>query len=215
MKDSRPGSHPDIPELDWSAYYARGAGRAPRDLVLRGAAAAGTLGSAVDLGCGDGTETTWLLDHGWSVTAVDRTAEAMPLVRAHAVGSDRLSTVVADLADYEVPPADLVLACLSLPFVRPAAFDRTWAGIRTAVSGGGVLAVNLFGDRDTWAQPGSAIAEMTFHSREQVEALLAGLDVVELTEDEHDGPSGAGPKHWHTFDVIARGMPGAEPGERR
>ncbi|RCS64216.1 hypothetical protein CIK81_03165 [Brachybacterium sp. JB7] len=30
------------------------------------------------------------------------------------------------------------------------------------------------------------------------------LEILELTEDERDGRSFSGPKHWHTFRVIAR-----------
>ncbi|GAA4430851.1 hypothetical protein GCM10023169_34710 [Georgenia halophila] len=45
---------------------------------------------------------------------------------------------------------------------------------------------------------------MTFHDRDQVEALLDGLVIVELSDSEFDGPSGRGPKHWHGYDVVAR-----------
>ncbi|MGO3293883.1 MAG: hypothetical protein ACTIMB_14405 [Brachybacterium alimentarium] len=34
--------------------------------------------------------------------------------------------------------------------------------------------------------------------------LLYGLEILELTEEERDGRSFSGPKHWHTFRVIAR-----------
>ena len=64
-----------------------------------------------------------------------------------------------------------------------------------------MLAVTLFGERDCWA---AEYPEMTFHSRAAVEARLDGLDVVELTEDERDGSSDVGPKHWHVFEVLAR-----------
>ena len=33
--------------------------------------------------------------------------------------------------------------------------------------------------------------------------MLDGLEVLELTERDEDGMSGAGPKHWHVFDVLA------------
>ncbi|GAB3192593.1 hypothetical protein [Nesterenkonia suensis] len=48
------------------------------------------------------------------------------------------------------------------------------------------------------------MAGMTFHTREQVEAVVAGLEVLQLQEHEFDRPSGRGPKHWHRYDVIAR-----------
>jgi hypothetical protein len=45
---------------------------------------------------------------------------------------------------------------------------------------------------------------MTFHARHQVEVLLDGLDILRLQETEQDGHAFSGPKHWHTFDILAR-----------
>ena len=45
---------------------------------------------------------------------------------------------------------------------------------------------------------------MTFHARNQVEVLLDGLDILRLEETEYDGRAFSGPKHWHTFDILAR-----------
>jgi hypothetical protein len=44
----------------------------------------------------------------------------------------------------------------------------------------------------------------TFHTRRQVEMLLDGLDILRLDETERDGHAFSGPKHWHTFDILAR-----------
>lgn len=47
-------------------------------------------------------------------------------------------------------------------------FPALWARIRRALAPGGVVAGQLFGTRDTWADdPG-----MTFHTRHQAETLL-------------------------------------------
>ena len=45
---------------------------------------------------------------------------------------------------------------------------------------------------------------MRFHERADVDRLLDGFDVIVLDETEQDGMSFLGPKHWHTFDVVAR-----------
>lgn len=195
---------PSTADADWSAYYRMTSGRPPRDLVRKGLLAAGRVGTAVDLGCGDGTETLWLLEQGWQVLAVDREPSAVELVQKRAGGAATLRTAVADLVTDEIPAADLVLACASLPFVPPEAFGDVWRRIRSAARGG-VLAVHLFGDRDSWASGPSAVAGMTFHRRAEVEQLLTGLEVVSLDEAEYDGPSGRGPKHWHRYDIVARG----------
>ena len=59
---------------------------------------AGSLrpGRALDLACGDGRNAAWLARHGWSVTAVDFSAEALELARAHAPAG--IDWVLADAA---------------------------------------------------------------------------------------------------------------------
>jgi hypothetical protein len=52
---------------------------------------------------------------------------------------------------------------------------------------------------------------MTFHARPEVEALLDGMQILRLEETEQDGHAASGPKHWHTFDILARNHPLVSP----
>ena len=68
----------------WAGYYASSARREPRPLPL---AACEELGpgqdrQAIDLGCGEGTDTLELLARGWSVLAVDAQPAGLALLRA-------------------------------------------------------------------------------------------------------------------------------------
>jgi hypothetical protein len=79
--------------------------------------------------------------------------------------------------------------------------DPDVAGGVQAIDGlpGGVLAVNLFGDRDAWAgEPG-----MTFLTREAARMLCAGLEISFWHEEDAEGPAYSGPKHWHVYDIVA------------
>ncbi|MDZ5078318.1 hypothetical protein [Nesterenkonia sp. HG001] len=125
----------------------------------------------------------------WSVSAVDL--------------DSGLTAAVEDLEAVEPPRADLLLACMSLPFLGPTELATLWERILAALHPGGVLAVNLLGDRDSWAHGDTAVAGMTFHRRNEVEAMVSGLGILQLEEHEFDGPSGRDPKHWHRYDVIA------------
>ena len=99
-----------------------------------------------------------------------------------------------------MPSAHLIHAGFSLPFCAPQQFPALWARIGRALAPGGVFAGQLFGTHDTWAGD----PDMTFYARHQVEVLLDGLDIVRLEETERDGHAFTGPKHWHTFDILAR-----------
>ena len=191
-------------DADWAEYYRRLSGRPPRPLALRATELKPAPGLALDLGCGDGTETVFLLEQGWSVVAVDREPAALELTSERAGGTGMLTVQIADLVDYEPPKADLILASATLPFVPGEHFASVWARLRYALKTSGLLAVHLFGNRDSWSEGEDSVEGMTFHSRAAAEKILRGLDVLQLQEHEYDGGSGRGPKHWHRFDIIAR-----------
>ena len=190
----------------WRRYYAA-VGDAPRETLLQALAALESEGRppgvAVDLGCGSGRDTLELLRRGWRVVAVDAEPAAIELLLGHpdAASRDRLQTVVARVADAEWPEAELVNASFSLPFCRPDEFERTWTRIVASLGPGGCFCGQLFGERDGWAPAD----DMTFHSRAEVEELVAGLDVERLDELEEDGRTAVGDaKHWHLFHLVAR-----------
>lgn len=191
-------------DADWAEYYRQLSGRPPRPLALRAAELAPAPGLALDLGCGDGTETQFLLKQGWRVIAVDLEPAAVELTRNRTERYENLTVEVADLVQYTPDRADLILASATLPFIPAGAFSKIWEKLLSALNPHGLLAVHLFGDRDSWAAGENAVEGMTFHTRRQVEDLLQGLEILRFQEDEFDGGSGRGPKHWHRFEVIAR-----------
>jgi SAM-dependent methyltransferase len=198
---------------DWAGYYAWSADREPRALLL---AACERLGDgagrmAIDLGCGHGTEALALLDRGWSVLAVDMQQAGLAMLRARVPAgyADRIGIVCASFADVGLPPAYLIHAGFSLPFCPPSRFPGLWRRIRRALVPGGIFAGQLFGLRDSWAGE----LGMTFQGPAEVDRLLDGLEILELHEAERDGEAFSGPKHWHTYDILARQPAGrASPG---
>ncbi len=201
----RPRTPAEETEL-WNGYYASQTGRTTRPLFDEAMAQVGTGAEeprlAVDLGCGDGTESLALLSRGWRVLAVDKQAEAIDLLgsRVHPDHRPRLEARVAAIEDAVLPACDLIYAGYSLPFVAPARFGGMWAGMVQALRPGGCFAGQLFGDRDSW----TVDPRMTFQTRTEALALLAPLRVEVFREREEDGSSFSGPKHWHIFDIIAR-----------
>jgi hypothetical protein len=193
----------------WGAYYATTLGREPRPLFLKGAAAAKASGlgpgQAVEIGFGDGTETLALLGDGWHVLAIDPAPEAATVLlpQVPEVVRDRLEIRTSPAEAVELPPFELLYAGYVLPFLDPPAFERFWADTRGRLRPGGLLVVNFFGVRDSWfGREG-----MNFIELDAVRQLFDGLEIVALDEEDQDGNSFLGPKHWHVFDVIARRAP--------
>lgn len=193
---------------DWTEYY-EAAGDEPRSTLLEALRRFDEEGRrerfAVDLGCGTGRDTFELLRRGWSVLALDGTAEAIerlgsrPGLSARERG--RLETRLVRFEDADWPAADLVNSSFALPFCPPEAFPALWHRIERSLRPGGRFSGHLFGDRDGW----SGEDDMNFHAPAEVEALLASFEVELLDEVEEDGSTATGkPKHWHLFHVVAR-----------
>jgi tellurite methyltransferase len=193
-------------DRDWAAYYAKTAGRAPRETLLFALdrfEAEGRIGDAVDLGCGGGRDTVELLRRGWRVLAIDAEPAGVAHLRARGdlPASGRLETKVARMEDAALPPCDLVNSSFALPLCPPARFPALWVGIVAALRPGGRFAGQCCGDRDSWAEDPS----LTHHSRAQAEALFDGFEIESFREEEEDSTTPRGTaKHWHIFHVVAR-----------
>jgi SAM-dependent methyltransferase len=198
--------------MDWSDFYADQAGRAVRPTFAaalerwrdaHGAAA----GRAIDLGCGDGVESRALVAAGWRVLALDADARVVERVTDGVPDADRARLTVRrasfeELASSDgeaLPAADLVYAGFALPFCSGDVFEVLWARIRQCLLPGGLFAGQLFGPHDDFA----VWPDVNTHDRADVERLLDGLTVLQLDEEDKDGRSFAGPKHWHVFHIIA------------
>lgn len=191
---------------DWRGYYARTAFRPPRETLVKAIDAferEDGPGFAIDLGCGGGRDAAELLRRGWHVLAVDAESAAVERLAARSdlPTSGRLQTRICRFEDIDLPRADLVNASFSLPHCRPEAFARLWCNIAGSLAPRGRFAGQLYGDRDQWfGGPG-----LTFFSRVEVEALLAGFEIEFFREEEDDAVTPRGrTKHWHIFHVTAR-----------
>lgn len=194
------------PGSGWAAYYQATLGREPRPLFVKGMAALEAAsvspGQAIEIGFGDGRETLALLHVGWRVLAIDSSPSAADVLRPQVPESAaaRLTIESAPAESVDLPPFDLLYAGYALPFLDPARFGRFWDGVRSQVRSGGFIVINFFGPHDSWA----GREGMSFVDLETVRGLVDGLEVLAIDEQDQDGDSFLGPKHWHVFDVIAR-----------
>jgi len=71
----------------------------------------GTSGKALDIGCGAGTDSVYLAQQGWDVTALDFIPKALEFTQARAAAAGvSVTPVEADITTWEVPGAfDVVL----------------------------------------------------------------------------------------------------------
>lgn len=165
------------------------------------------VGTALDLGCGEGGDAIWLARSGWQVTAVDISTTALERAGAAAeaarVPPGRIEWVAADLASWQPTKTyDLVSACF---LQSPVSMPRTEILRRaaSAVAPGGSLVIISHAEPPPWAAnhtPGDPWSSGHHHAEmlgpaEEVAAL--GLDskdwdvvLAEVRERNATGPDG-------------------------
>ena len=195
----------------WTDYYQAVEGRPPRETLVMALerfavelppGMRGTIGTAVDLGCGDGRDTVELLRQRWRVIAVDGEPEAITRLRQRSdINRTYLETRVQRFENLTLPPdVDLVNASFCLPFCPLDFFAALWEEIVTALRPGGRFCGHLFGDRDSWVN----YADINYHTRGQVDRLLDPFTIELLDEEEHPGRTALGEeKHWHIYNIVA------------
>ena len=191
-----------MPEFMWTNFYNITKHHPHWELLERAAALFGQPGRALDLGAGAGRDTRFLLARGWSVTAVDREAEAVALLAQ--LPDERLRVVQSSFEDFDYGHEvyDLVSAQFALPFNPRTSFDDVVARIKDSLKPGGIFTGQFFGIHDQWNTPDTS---MTFLTRGQVDELMSDMQVIELREEEHMGKTANGEaKYWHVFHIIAK-----------
>lgn len=196
-----------LPEPDWHAYNAAAAGRPARRLVHRAILAAGGDGQgkvALEIGAGGGADALEFARRGWTVHAYD----GDDTIAGRLVENSRMDGCIhfhhGDIAQVTAfPVADVIYSAYALPMLG-SHLPAVWERLRGALKPGGVLAVDLFGTRDSWAdRPDIAVV-----SDEQIEQMFAGTRIFGREVRDEDGRSiAAGTdarKHWHVITLIAR-----------
>jgi SAM-dependent methyltransferase len=189
-------------QFDWAKFYTHTRERPPWPRMMRAASLVPRRERALDLGCGAGRDTRYLLEQGFQVTAVDADANAMAILATFP--QERLRAVQSSFVDLVFERYDLINAHFCLPFLPREQFCAVFDKVREALNPDGIFVGQFFGIHDQWHTPERA-SSMTFLTREEALQALQGLDVIEFEEEDVDSVVADGsPKHWHVFHIIAR-----------
>lgn len=191
--------------VDWTNFIDGSPDRAVRPLVPRvlGLREQSPPGVAVDLGSGDGTESRFLAVNGWRVHSFDSASDTQTRTVAGLTQLDaaRITPTHIEFEELQaLPRNDLTYAGRSLPFCAEESFPRLWSVIRASIRPSGWFVGDFFGLHDSWL----GRSDMNFHSREEIELLLNGLEIFQLTETEGPADTPFGTKHMHILTVMAR-----------
>jgi SAM-dependent methyltransferase len=159
---------------------------------------------AIDLGCGQGNDTLYLIKSGWKVLGIDR-EDVEARIRKR-LNEQQQASFKFELQNFEnlkiIGKTDLVVANFSLFFCNNNKFNETWNSIIESIRERGYFVGNFLGNRDTWVK---TKPEMTFFTERQLKELLVNFKIIEFSEIEVDKTTALGnPKHWHFFNIIVQ-----------
>ena len=157
------------------------------------------IDNAIDLGCGSGNETVYMIKNGIKVLAVDRQLnQDFILNRLSDNEKKMISFKESSFENVELPRTNLLTAFFSIPFCNPNNFDELWNKIYNSIEDDGFLVGQLFGDRDAW----NVVDSINTFPIDKVKEYLKGYKIIKLEEVEYVRESDN--KKWHFYDIIAQ-----------
>jgi len=160
-------------EFEWSMH--------PNQFVAAELAAL-PPGRALDLAAGEGRNSVWLAERGWSVTAVDFSRVGLDKGRtlgaARGVADGQVDWVVADLSEYSPARAAFGLVLIAYLQVDAALRARVLAGAAAALTPGGTLLVVGHDLTNLTEGVGGPQSPDVLYTPEAITAGLPGLRIV-------------------------------------
>ena len=161
------------------------------------------VGKAIDLGCGTGRDTVFLIKNNWNVLAIDReNTKEIIYDKLNEKEKNRFRFICQSFEEIELEKNDLIVANYSIPFCSKENFNDFWIKIVESINKNGYFVGNFFGINDSWYNEKENVL---FLSKEQVLKLFESFQLLKFQEVEKNGKTGLGQiKHWHTFEIIAK-----------
>ena len=159
--------------------------------------------NAIELGCGAGRDSIYLIKNGWNVLAIDKEdVKARISKKLNKEELKRFRFSKQNFESLELECTNLLVANFSLSFCDKNYFKELWNKINNSILKDGYFVGNFFGNNDEWKNSNN---KMTFLTKDQVMELFKQFNIISFQEFEKDGNTALGKaKHWHIFFIIAK-----------
>ena len=127
-------------------FYENTKNAMPHDNIKRFVEIENKRGNAIDLGCGAGRDTIFLIKNGWNVTAIDR--EDTKSIIESKLNTEELKKfrfICQDFENINIDKTDLVVSNFSIPFCGKKHFNEFWNKIVNSINNGRIFCWKFFG----------------------------------------------------------------------
>ena len=191
--------------MSFEAFYEKRKNEGPRKNITWFLNKHTEPGIAVDLGCGVGNDTIALIKSGWTVYAFDaENTESQILEELTEEEKKRFIFRQGLIQDVEIPKCDLVVANLSLQYLKKEEFKEVIDKIYKSLNSGGYFLSVMLTNKDPWAKEKKDYA---FFGSEELNKILKGRFKSEqfLFPEPYKQPTATGEeKEWHTVILEAK-----------
>ena len=154
--------------------------------------------TAIDLGCGVGNDTEFLISKGFKVTAVDSQEEVKEIFENKNLDKEKLDLIIGDFSQIELPKADLIFANMSLFFVKDN-FELFLKSLLEKVNKNGFFVANFLGKEDEWKDKRTTI------EKDELLYYFKDFEVNYFSEEKYYKDTALGiNKFWHVYTIMAK-----------
>ena len=159
--------------------------------------------NAIDLGCGQGNDTVYLINNDFKVLRIDK--ENVEDIIRERLSQDKqkyFQFKKQKLENLKIPNTDLIIANFSLSFCKKNYFKSMWENNVKSININGYFVGTILGINDSWNKE---YRDMSFFDKEDVKRLFNKFKIIRFEEIENDKPTALGKeKHWHFYSIIAQ-----------
>lgn len=154
---------------------------------------------ALDLGCGAGNDTEFLLSKGFKVTAVDCEETVKNIFESRNMKSNDLNIIIDDFSKIELPKVDLVLANFSMHYVKDNFQKFINDILNKTIKSKGFFVGNFLGKEDEWNKI------LTTVNKEDLLNYFKDYDILYFSEEKYYKDSASKKnKYWHVYTIMAQ-----------
>lgn len=151
---------------------------------------------AIDLGCGDGASTFFLLERGWKVIAIDyfdgplsRLEQKAKQINREWLSTKQLVIEKSDITEYTFPKdVDLIIALDLFPYIQPLKLGELWRKIHGALKDNGDFTGSFF-DKNHNCQ--NIYGAWVVNSQDSVEAIFSSNNYSKMVQRYRIKPGGS------------------------